>query len=93
MPPKKQAAETKASPPFLPGRFSADQRTQILLGRPGNNLKIGIVGVPNVGKSSFFNALTNTSACCFWIGLDRPLTRLQAMRLPPTTHTRRLIPK
>ncbi|KAE9407782.1 hypothetical protein BT96DRAFT_809190 [Gymnopus androsaceus JB14] len=32
-----------------------------LLGRPGNNLKIGIVGVPNVGKSSFFNALSNTS--------------------------------
>ncbi|KAI0723691.1 P-loop containing nucleoside triphosphate hydrolase protein [Fomitopsis betulina] len=31
-----------------------------LLGRPGNNLKIGIVGVPNVGKSSFFNVLTKT---------------------------------
>ncbi|KAI9341187.1 P-loop containing nucleoside triphosphate hydrolase protein [Obelidium mucronatum] len=33
-----------------------------LLGRPGNNLKMGIVGLPNVGKSSFFNALTNSSA-------------------------------
>ncbi|KAI9031261.1 P-loop containing nucleoside triphosphate hydrolase protein [Hyaloraphidium curvatum] len=32
------------------------------LGRPGNNLKIGIVGLPNVGKSSTFNALTNSSA-------------------------------
>jgi len=31
-----------------------------LLGRPSNNLKIGIVGVPNVGKSSFFNALSKT---------------------------------
>lgn len=30
------------------------------MGRPGNNLKIGIVGVPNVGKSSFFNLLTKT---------------------------------
>jgi obg-like ATPase 1 len=25
------------------------------LGRPSNNVKIGIVGLPNVGKSSFFN--------------------------------------
>lgn len=33
-----------------------------LLGRPSNNLKMGIVGLPNVGKSSFFNALTNSAA-------------------------------
>ncbi|KND03951.1 GTP-binding protein YchF [Spizellomyces punctatus DAOM BR117] len=31
------------------------------LGRAGTNLKMGIVGMPNVGKSSFFNALTNSS--------------------------------
>ncbi|KAI1315656.1 Obg-like ATPase [Mortierella claussenii] len=31
-----------------------------LLGRPSNNLKIGILGVPNIGKSTFFNALTNS---------------------------------
>ncbi|KAG8757177.1 hypothetical protein FRC14_002290 [Serendipita sp. 396] len=31
-----------------------------LLGRPSNNLKIGIVGLPNVGKSSFFNVLSKT---------------------------------
>ena len=30
----------------------------IVLGRPGNNVKIGILGLPNVGKSSFFNLLT-----------------------------------
>ncbi|CAG8575919.1 7230_t:CDS:2 [Paraglomus occultum] len=34
---------------------------KILLGRPGNNLKIGVVGLPNVGKSTFFNAITNSA--------------------------------
>lgn len=33
----------------------------VLLGRLGTNLKIGIVGLPNVGKSTFFNVLTKTS--------------------------------
>ncbi|KAI8911082.1 P-loop containing nucleoside triphosphate hydrolase protein [Gorgonomyces haynaldii] len=32
-----------------------------MLGRPSNNLKMGIVGLPNVGKSSFFNSLTNSA--------------------------------
>jgi obg-like ATPase 1 len=31
-----------------------------VLGRVGTNLEIGIVGLPNVGKSSFFNVLTNS---------------------------------
>ena len=30
----------------------------IVLGRPGSSLKMGIVGLPNVGKSCFFNLLT-----------------------------------
>lgn len=38
-----------------------DQRA-LLLGRLGTNLKIGIVGVPNVGKSTFFNVLTKSQA-------------------------------
>lgn len=33
-----------------------------LLGRVGTNLKVGIVGVPNVGKSTFFNVLTKSQA-------------------------------
>lgn len=31
---------------------------RLLLGRPGNNLKMGIVGMPNVGKSLLFNLLS-----------------------------------
>jgi len=33
-----------------------------LIGRMGTNLKCGIVGLPNVGKSTFFNVLTKSSA-------------------------------
>jgi len=44
----------------MPPKKAAAQEKKILLGRPGNNLKIGIVGLPNVGKSSFFNALSET---------------------------------
>ena len=43
MPPKKKAAADDKPP---------------LLGRPGNRVKMGIVGLPNVGKSTFFNCLT-----------------------------------
>ncbi|KAJ2553443.1 hypothetical protein EV175_002937 [Coemansia sp. RSA 1933] len=34
---------------------------KLQLGRPGNNLKIGVVGLPNVGKSTFFNAITKSA--------------------------------
>uniref|UniRef100_A0A8C6B985 Obg like ATPase 1 n=1 Tax=Monodon monoceros TaxID=40151 RepID=A0A8C6B985_MONMO len=47
MPPKKAGDGIK--PPPIIGRF-------------GTSLKIGVVGLPNVGKSTFFNVLTNSQA-------------------------------
>ncbi|GMS82880.1 hypothetical protein PENTCL1PPCAC_5055 [Pristionchus entomophagus] len=45
MPPKKNVVEER--PP--------------LIGRIGTNLKMGILGLPNVGKSTFFNVLTKSA--------------------------------
>jgi len=32
---------------------------KVLLGRPGKSLSMGLVGLPNVGKSTTFNVLSN----------------------------------
>lgn len=45
MPPKKKGAEEPKAERLMLGRFT-------------HNLKMGIVGLPNVGKSTFFNTLT-----------------------------------
>lgn len=49
MPPKKKDAADANKPPAL-------------IGRVGTSLKVGIVGLPNVGKSTFFNVLTKSEA-------------------------------
>ncbi|TMS06243.1 Obg-like ATPase 1 [Larimichthys crocea] len=49
MAPKKGKGDDASKPPPLIGRF-------------GTSLKIGVVGLPNVGKSTFFNVLTKSQA-------------------------------
>jgi obg-like ATPase 1 len=34
---------------------------KVILGRASNTLKMGLVGLPNVGKSTTFNILSNLS--------------------------------
>lgn len=45
----------------MPGKKKVEEAFRPLFGRPGNTLKMGIVGVPNVGKSSTFNQLSELS--------------------------------
>ena len=42
----------------MPPKKKQSEEVKIKLGRPGNTLKMGIVGLPNVGKSTTFNVLT-----------------------------------
>jgi obg-like ATPase 1 len=48
---------------MAPKKEAADQDTKnaARFGRARNNLKMGILGLPNVGKSSLFNLLTQQS--------------------------------
>lgn len=39
-----------------------EEKNPPLIGRLGTNLKMGILGLPNVGKSTFFNVLTKSEA-------------------------------
>ena len=42
----------------MPAKKKEEEKPKAVFGRVRNNLKMGIVGLPNVGKSSLFNLLT-----------------------------------
>ena len=46
----------------MPPKKNAAPEAKPLIGRVGTSLKVGIVGLPNVGKSTFFNILTKSEA-------------------------------
>jgi len=51
---------------------------RLMLGRPGNSVSIGLVGLPNVGKSSLFNLLS---------GLQVPAENYPFCTIKPSTAT------
>jgi obg-like ATPase 1 len=45
----------------MPPKKKAEVAKKVILGRASNTLKMGLVGLPNVGKSTTFNTLSNLS--------------------------------
>ena len=51
----------KANLKMPPKKKKAEPETKVILGRASNTLKMGLVGLPNVGKSTTFNVMSNLS--------------------------------
>lgn len=45
----------------MPPKKKEEKPEKVILGRASNTLRMGLVGLPNVGKSSTFNILSNLS--------------------------------
>ena len=45
----------------MPPKKKEEPVKKVILGRPSNNLAMGLVGLPNVGKSTTFNFLSKLS--------------------------------
>ncbi|KAI6182906.1 Obg-like ATPase 1 [Aphelenchoides bicaudatus] len=55
-----QKVSSRSQPNMPPKKV--EEKNFPILGRLGTNLKMGILGLPNVGKSTFFNVLTKSEA-------------------------------
>lgn len=43
----------------MPPKKKPEKEEKVILGRASNTLRMGLVGLPNVGKSTTFNILSN----------------------------------
>ncbi|XP_057702532.1 guanine nucleotide-binding protein-like 3 [Corythoichthys intestinalis] len=68
------------------GKFLTELLTQIAADKEGDKrLRVGIVGFPNVGKSSLINSLKGSPACI--AGLKRGMTKcMQEVQIPPNVN-------
>ncbi|XP_077458234.1 guanine nucleotide-binding protein-like 3 [Stigmatopora argus] len=68
------------------GKFLTELLTNFAAGREANSrLRVGIVGFPNVGKSSLINSLKESSACI--AGRKRGMTKcMQEVQIPPNVN-------